>query len=285
MNAFYLTCIIVGNTSQSVLKKIYSKNNGRGVYFFNSLTSFSAMIFFIIAAIAINGGLDFELSVLPYSIAFAVSFALSAIGSLIAISCGSLSLTSLIIQYSMMVPAFYGILFLNDGVSVGLIFGIILLAVSLVLINKKVDGVVFSVKWIVSVLVAFCGNGMCSVVQKMQQLKFDGAYKDEFMIMAMLTVCVIACSLSIAKERKEIVSCARGGLHLGLICGVLNGIVNLSALILTGLMPLSLMFPLISSGGIITTYIVSRLVYKESLSRLQFVGFILGIASIVLMNL
>lgn len=285
MDVFYLTCIVIGITAQNVLKKIYSKNNGKGVYFFNALTSFSAMLFFVVSAIVIKGKLNWNLSILPYSIAFAISFALSAIFSLTAISCGSLSLTSLIIQYSLLLPTFYGLLFLNDNISIGLIPGIILLLISLILINKKSGGIMVSFKWIISIFVAFLGNGMCSVVQKIQQIKFNGAYKDEFMIIALLVVCVIVGFLSVIKERRGIIGYAKGGWYLGLVCGIMNGMVNLFVMILSGLMPLSLMFPMISSGGIITTYIVSKFIYKENLNKMQFIGFILGIGSIVLMNL
>lgn len=285
MNIFYLICIIIGITAQDVLKKVYSKNNGKGVYFFNALTSFSAMMFFVGSAIVIKGGLDWNLGVLPYSIAFAVSYALSSIFSLTAISCGSLSLTSLIIQYSLLLPTAYGLFFLNDNISVGLIPGIILLLISLMLINKKDGGIIFSFKWIISVFVAFLGNGMCSVFQKMQQVEFKGAYKDEFMIIALLIVCVISGLLCIVNERREISRYAKSGLHWGVLCGIMNGMVNLFVMILSGLMPVSLMFPLISSGGIVTTYIVSKFIYNENLNRVQFVGFILGIGSIILMNI
>lgn len=61
--------------------------------------------------------------------------------------------------------------------------------------------------------------------------------------------------------------------------------VNLFVMILTGLMPVSLMYPLISAGGIIVTYIVSKFFYKESLTKAQLIGFILGIGSVVLLNM
>lgn len=285
MNIFYLISIIIGITAQNVFKKIYSRNNENGVYFFNGLISFSAMIFFTISAILIKGGLKWNMNVLPYSIAFAVSYSLSAVSSLTAISVGSLSLTSLIVQYSLMIPTLYGLFFLNDNISIGLIPGIMLLLISLVLINKKGGEIVLSFKWIISVFIAFLGNGMCSVIQKMQQVRFDGGYKDEFMIIALIMVCVFVSTLSIIYERKNIGNCAKKGWYLGLGCGIMNGMVNLFVLILAGIMPVSLMFPLISAGGIVTTYIVSKFIYKEKLNRMQFVGFILGIGSIVLMNI
>ena len=50
-------------------------------------------------------------------------------------------------------------------------------------------------------------------------------------------------------------------------------------------MAASLMFPLISAGGIILTYIVSRFAYKEKLSLNQNIGVVLGVAAVIFLNL
>lgn len=126
---------------------------------------------------------------------------------------------------------------------------------------------------------------MCSVVQKMQQLAFNGAYKNEFMILALAIVVVVLTGFVIAKERKEIKTFAKVGWHLAAFCGVMNGIVNLFVMILSGRMPVSLMFPLISAGGIVITYLVSKFFYKEKLTQRQFIGFIIGIISVVFLNI
>ena len=286
MNIFYLTFIIIGLAVQNVIKKPYTdKTGGKGVYFFSAMTALAAMLFFVASAIIGKGNLNFDWGILPYAIGFAVSYAIGTIFSVVAVSCGSLSLTSLIIQYSLMIPTVYGIFVLNDPISSGLVLGIILLVISLILINKKDENIKFSLKWIVSVLLAFLGNGLCSVFQKMQQVEFDGQYKDEFMIIALFIVIAVIVFLMIIKEKEQIGLYVKNGWHFGLVCGIMNGMVNLFVMILSGLMPVSLMFPLISAGGIIVTYIVSKFFYKESLSNAQFVGFILGIGSVVLLNI
>ena len=50
-------------------------------------------------------------------------------------------------------------------------------------------------------------------------------------------------------------------------------------------MNVSVMFPLISAGGIIVTYIVSQWVYKEELSLKQKIGTVLGILAVVVLNI
>ena len=282
LNVIFLIAIILGVSGQNIVKKPYTqKMGGNGVYFFNAIISAAALLFFAVTATK----LDFDISFIPYSIGFAVSYAIATVFLVLAIAYGSLSLTSLFFSYSLMIPTLYGLVFLKDDISVVFILGLALLVVSLFLVNKNDKKAKFSFKWIICVILAFLGNGMCTVVQNMQQVAFDGAYKNEFMIVALAIVALVMSIMSLIKERKAMKVYAKAGWHWALICGLLNGMVNLFVMILSRSMPVSVMFPLISAGGLVVTYLVSRFVYKESLTKLQFVGFILGLAAVVFLNI
>ncbi len=282
MNAVLLISIILGVSAQNIIKKPYTqKSGGKGAFIFGTLSSFSAMLFFVVT----SGGFTWESGLIPYALGFALSYGTSTVFSVLATASGSLSLTALIVSFSLMIPTFYGLIFLKDPISVGLIPGLLLLAISLVLINKKSDSVKITRKWLIFVFLAFVGNGMCSTVQKMQQVAFDGAYKNEFMIIALASVVIGLLTASLITERKDIVRCAKCGWYFALGCGIMNGIVNLFVMILSARMPVSLMFPLVSAGGIVITYLVSRFIYKEMLTKTQLVGFVLGTASVVLLNI
>jgi multidrug transporter EmrE-like cation transporter len=69
------------------------------------------------------------------------------------------------------------------------------------------------------------------------------------------------------------------------LCGLANGLVNLFVMIASTIIPNSVMFPLISAGGIVLTWIISVFLYKEKLSMKQNIGLVLGIVSIVFLNL
>lgn len=282
LNIIFLIAIILGVSGQNIVKKPYTqKMGGSGVYFFNAILSAAALLFFAVTATK----LDFDLSFIPYSVGFAASYAIATVFLVLAIAYGSLSLTSLFFSYSLMIPTLYGLVFLKDDISVVFILGLALLVVSLFLANKNDKKAKFSFKWIICVILAFLGNGMCTVVQNMQQVAFDGAYKNEFMIVALAIVALVMSIMSLIKERKAMKVYAKAGWHWALICGLLNGMVNLFVMILSRSMPVSVMFPLISAGGLVVTYLVSRFVYKESLTKLQFVGFILGLAAVVFLNI
>ena len=282
LNALYLITIILGVAGQNIVKKPYVQKLGnKGVYFFGMAVSLAALLFFVFT----SDGLDFNLAVLPYSLGFAAAYCLAIALGVVAVKEGSLSLTSLITSYSLMMPTFYGLIFLNDPISFGLIPGLVLLVISLYFINKKDGESKFSPLWIVSVTVVFIGNGFCSIVQKMQQVAFDGAYKNEFMIFALGAVFLSMLVLFLVKERSYARLCVRSGAVLSLVCGLMNGIVNLFVMILSGLMPVSLMFPMISAGGIILVAAVSKFIYKERLTRLQWLGLAFGVGAVVFLNI
>ena len=283
MNAVLLFIIILASTMQSICKKSYNqKSNNKGTYTFSALTTLAAATFFVLSS---SGKLDFQIKLFPWSAGFAFAYGLATVFNLLAITCGSLALTSLVLSYSLILPTIFGILFLGEPVSPWLFAGILLLLLSLLFINLKTEKIKITLRWSVYVLISFIGNGFCSITQTLQQNKFNGSYKNEFMIIALLLVAITMIIMAFCTERKELSFCAQKGIVPGIICGAANGVVNLLVLILTTQMSVSVMFPVISAGSILGTAAISVLLYKESLSKNQILGVILGIGAIVLLSI
>jgi len=91
--------------------------------------------------------------------------------------------------------------------------------------------------------------------------------------------------MMLTQERKDMKAFVKLGTVKGIGCGIANGIVNLLVMVLLGTMPASVVFPLITGGSIVFTYVVSRTLFHEKLSKRQTIGFILGVISVVLLNL
>lgn len=282
MSLIYILVITFALAGQNIIKKPYmDKTGGRGVYFFTATVSFFAMMFFIM----LSGRLEFTMSMLPYSALFALCYCAATIFNVLAVANGSVSLTSLFISYSLMIPTFYGVFFLHDALSIGFVPGIALLIVSLFLINGKAKKNGISLKWIIQVSIAVVSNGMCAIVQKAYQMQFNDANTNEFMIIALFIVTLVMIIMIIIKEKKQIKSYAKQGGVLGMICGIMNGIVNLLILRASAQMSMSLLFPFISAGGIVTTYMASRFLYRERLAKTQLLGLIAGIFAVALLNI
>lgn len=282
MNSIYLIITLVFLLTQSVIRKLYSeKTHSAGVYTFNVFSGIGALLFFLLT---IRNPV-WDLRILPYAFVFAASYLSSGVFGLKAISVGSLSLTSLIVNCSLIVPTFYSLLFLGEKGSVFLYIGVAFLIIALVLVNKSSDSMPITGKWLLYVAIAFVGNGMCSLTQKLQQDAFNGAGKNELMIFALLFVIIGSAVLMFIHERKNIVTYAKVGSFNGLICGIANGIVNLLVMVMLGTMPASVVFPLITGGSIVLTHVISKVFFHEKLSKRQTLGFLFGIVSVILLNL
>lgn len=286
MEILCLCVIVICMSVQNVFSKLYTeKMQEKGVYTFSFLLTCAALIFFTVTAKDIS----FNKELLLYSMFFAVSYICAMVFVVAAMANGSLSITTLIVSYSLMIPTLYGLFALKDPVGKGFLPGIILLVISLLMMNIKKgesnQATKISLKWVVFVTLTFLGNGMCSVVQKMQQTAFAGSCKNEFMILSLAIAALILGVLSVAVEGKDMKVCIKRDAGLAAVSGFANGGVNLLVMVLSGMMPVSVMFPLISASSITLTYLVSRFCMHEKFTKLQNIGFVVGIISVVFLNI
>ena len=282
MEYLYLILTIFTISIQSITRKSYNiKTPGGGVFIFSAVSIFSAMIFFICSA---THPLNFSVAMIPYSLGFGISYGLTVIFSFLSIKEGPLSLTSLITSFSLIIPTVAGIVLFEEKAGIMLYIGLGLLLASLALINLKNEDCKITLKWLIYVGLTFFGNGICSTVQN-TYVRLGVGNKNEFMIIALAIACAMLIVLTLATERKKIALSLRRGVITMTVTGVANGVSNLFVILLSTMMSASLLFPLISAGGIVLTSLIAIFYYKEKLSVTQYVGMLLGIASIVFMNL
>lgn len=284
LNALLLLLIVAGLAAQDVTKKSYSKRCPDGALGFAALSTLAALLFFTLTGL---GSFSFSPAFLPYSAAFAAAYSLSVLFSLLAIREGPLSLSALLVSYSLLIPTFYGLIAWNEPFDALFGIGLLLLLISLLLIRKEGKGEEKRItpRWVLYITVAFVGNGACSTVQKAEQMRFDGLYKNEFMMVALAMSFAVLFVSALAKEGRTFLAHARKGALQYLLCGTANGAVNLVVLMLSLRMAASVMFPIISAGGILASSLLSVTVYKEKLSRTQWLGVLLGVFAIVALNL
>ncbi len=282
--------ILVAVPAQSVAVKLYQKRHGEhGELLLTAVIGLFAMLVFALPA-ALRDGFALSLSYLPYSLGFAVGYGMSFVFQILALSSGPMSLTVLIQSYSLLIPTFYGVLFLNERVGRSFAAGIALLVICLFLINyrKRTEGEAggrITLKWLIFVWLSFLGNGMCSTVQKVATVHLDESLHFEFMAAAMLLITVGFCIAGLIRERRTLRAFLRGGWCYGGACGLLNGGANLAVILLATRMPASLQYPLISAGSILFSLLFSVLLFKEKITKRQYAGIAIGILSIICLNL
>lgn len=284
MQYLVLVILIFTMTLASVFKQQYNDRCKGGTFFFNCIVALVAMAVFVV----FNRDWNYSVALLPYSAGFATAYASASIFALLAIRYGSFGKTSLIISFSLLIPTLYGLLFLDEALNATKIVGLVLLVISLVLTNYEKDSSRVTVRWVIFVILAFVGNGMCSTVQKMEQVAFpDGVGKDLFMIVALAisATVMLICALTLPAERAVIPNALKKGWLPALLGGIATGLTNYLATWLNPRLPASVLFPVLSAGGIVLSFLYSTLFLKERFGVRQTAGFAIGVVSIVLLNL
>lgn len=275
---------------QDVSKKCYScvdADKKMGIYTYYFVSVVVTMAVFIVN---LSGEIFFEPAMILYAVGFAICYFAAILFTLKAIEVGPLSLTSLIVSYSLLIPSLYGLIFLNEEISAIKIVGLVLLFISLFCVEsgksgEKVGNTV-NKKWYVYVALAFVGNGLCSTLQKAYQLHSGGRGKSEFMLIALCITVIAFLILRIihSDTEKGFLPTRTNGGWFGVVSGLCNGIVNWLIMVLSN-QPASVVYPSISAGSVVLTIITAKIFFKEKHSNIQNLSFIIGICSIVCLNI
>lgn len=281
MSAVLLSICIVSASLQSVFKKKLNKKCEGCEFSVSMIISLFALIYFIV----FSNGYIFDMRLIPYCIAFSVCYATAAATCVLALACGSLALTNMVLAYSCIIPLGYSIFALGEVLNIFQISGVILLGLSFLFTYYPGEKKKIELKWMVYAILLFASNGMCGAVQKMQKEAFGGAFDSSFMIISLIMVMVLLLVLAIIREGKRILIAFKYGFIQCSLSGICNGAANYFALLCLAVVPGSVYYPFNAAGGLVLTYIFSITIFKEKFNKNQIIGFILGILSMILINI
>ena len=126
---------------------------------------------------------------------------------------------------------------------------------------------------------------MFGVVQRMQQIRFDNSCTHEFMIISLGLSAVILLIIGLAKDGRELKYIVKNGILYASLAGLSNGAANLLALVVNTMIPLSIASPTSAGVKIILSFLLSKLIFKESFLKRQVAGIILGTLALVFLNI
>lgn len=223
----------------------------------------------------------FDMGVLPYALLFALCYTVTNIAIINAVKEGSVMLTSLFGQLSLILVSVWGFFFWGAPFTWTVGLGLVLTAVALwlCLYNGKESGRI-SLKWIAYIVLLVVGNAGCSIVQRTQQLHFDGKYGNFLMMIATGISALCCLVLYLRSDKRDTGAITRTSWYLPVLAGVLNAILNLFVILLAGttLSP-ALIYPVLAIGSLILISVLSLLVFKEKMRPWQWLGVVLGIAA------
>ena len=239
-------------------------------------------------------GFDFSFNPksLIYALLFAAFYAVAIFGLLKALETGPVSLTSLILQLSLIGVTAWGFFFWDVPFTWIVGVGISLVAVAIVLClavprKEGSDKKPITLRWLIYAAMAFFGNAACTIVQKTHQMDFEGNHGNMLMFFSMAMVTLMFFVLYLRSDKRDSREILKRSLLYPVLAGVCNVFLNLFIIILAGYpveVPPSLLYPVISIGGIILTSLFSAIFLKEKLYPWQWAGIAIGGVAIALLS-
>ena len=278
-----LISIVLGQI-EGVLVKRYNMKHNVGGFIFIGLVSLFASVFFVIMD---NDGLCFPRELWIYGIISGVMYCVASILTFVVLGCGPYALSMIILSYSLVFRIGYGLIFLDEPANVCTYLGIFAILVSMYLTRPKkgAQESKATLVWFVSILLSVICAGMFSVITKMQQLKFDNAYNNEYMIITVVFSAVVLIIAGVIKDRKRLPYIMKYGSIYALGAGLSNGAQNLMGMVVNNLLPLSIGTPLSSGLKIVVVFLISKVIFKERFLKRQLAGVLLSIVAMIVINL
>lgn len=294
MNYFILVVSALLATGKALLCKALGFG-GRSAKETIVLNCESFFVAFACSLIFVSNRIDELFSISSFSVMLSVFFGLLVAATQImqtkAMGSGPASMVTLIYSCGFLAPIFYGVFFWDESVSVIQWGGIILLIIALCLMLGEKEEKGTLAMWLPFASAAMLGSGINAIIQKTHQcsafakeLPFFLVYSMFFSAIFTAVVFLIFCEKKTDKPRlseKQLLKNILMSICLGICVGALN-FFNLE---LSGKLPSVIHFPVYNVGSMLFTSVISVAIYKDKPTKKQSIGFLIGIAAILVIGL
>jgi len=294
---FAVLCIAI----QFNLNKFYQKKFADGlkdILFFPLVSGIVNFALFILISLGIYGKLpDFSVFSFIMAISLAIVSTLSALVGILVMKYGKMSVYSVFMMLGgMILPYFYGLIFLDETISIARIAGVVILICALPCsaVDPKNKEKAVSVKsyYILCVFI-FILNGIVSILSKAHSVNISAIPAANFIVFTNIWGTVIngglyfifAPRFTQQKDREVSNEVNPNKFHAVLVItiyAVFSGVGFLLLLISAKTVPAVAMYPFITGGSIVLSTVLARIFYKEKIGRLATTGIIMSMAGTLL---
>ena len=298
MNPYVLIIICAFTLAgQAICFKIFSSEYRRGPasHFLHNIFFLSLVV---IVLILIEGGLRpaENPATYIYSLLFGIFWVISIMFFTLGMGMGPTGIVTLFFTFGLIVPIIVDLTVLGTPIRLFQVVGLILLLLSFYLGNRPLAGEdkTMSIRFIIVCVLSFVFNGLIMATAKLHQGTMPGIDVDAFLIYGfILTVLIsLVCFVffHIKQTRKEKISYSymfKSPKYYIVVAGssLTTALGNLLMVIIAGLVPAAIQFPLVSGGTTIITAVLSILLFQEKLTKRMAIVFIIGIAALAIINL
>lgn len=272
---------------ETVIVKKYGQKHQVGGMFFNAVICLFSMVFFVVTD---KDGLNFPKEIWAYGIISCGMFAAGFYYMYAALKTGSYALTKLLSSFSGIITISYGMFILKEPANWLTYVALFLVFLSVFMMNYgKKDAQdtkkSFSVRWLLYVIVTLAANGFIGIIRRAQQIRFDAACDNEFMIISLGGAFVALTLFGLFMERERLGYIVKHGTLYGAIAGAFNGATNFTTLLVLLYLPISVSTPISTGAGVVLSFAISILFYKEKFTKMQFSSAIIGMIALVLLKI
>ena len=301
MTYFLIFISVLAFTSNGFAIRLFQtrfKNSERRLPLFQSL-------YCLISTLCFWGAGSFALpriETLIYGVIFGVLFCTASAMGAKAMAIGSMALSSVIMNMSLLLPILYSVIFLSEKLTVLHMIGFLLFCASVIFSaqsggeSKKAN-----LLWLITVFVGLLANGGTAIIQKNFIMEYPNAQDSVFLGVAYLTASICFIVKFIIFKNKHTVeaqgaSSAKATRKIALLSvatffavAMLAGIGSFFGNLLLGKLSVkvvaAILYPCINGGIAVMTPLVSFVIFKEKPSAKKLLSILFGCIAIVVLNL
>jgi drug/metabolite transporter (DMT)-like permease len=285
----YLISSVLFVASTNIIGSFYNRRNAgkRGVApLYNLLLLLTVFTFWTVLFLTDK---SYDIAVLPYALLFALCYTMAMVGSINALKTGSVMLTSLFGQLSLIGASVWGFFFWDETFTTLTGVGLLLTVVALWLClygGRSDKRVKLNLSWIGYVLLVFLGNAGCTIVQRTEQIDFEGQYGTFMMMTATGVSLVVFLIMYLTGDRRDARDIARRSWFLPMLAGLSNAMLNFFVILMasTPLSP-SLIYPVLAVGSLSIVTMATLFLFKDKMRWWQWCGVALGAVATGILSL
>lgn len=254
-------------------------------------------MFFASVAVALAVALPLSAptaTIIGMSSVHSISYAAFQIIYSVALTCGPVSLTVLIINFSVLIPTALSVVALGDKLYFTQMIGIAFLIISMVLsCNKTEDEQKATKKWLFLTITCLLTNGVGSCVQKIfyetKTAKLipnsDNTYLVCLYVFSAIVSCIVyAFVANTGKKEKSTFWFSKNVLFYSIAVGVIIAVFQKMYMMGNKCIPGTFMFPTYYGLQSLGMSLIGIVFFKDRLTVKQKIGILFGIACIAMMN-
>lgn len=272
---------ILSASLYSILLHNYPADEKENIY---KLNFFSSLVWILLLFFANGCTVHLNTATVLWGVAYGTVQALFILFKAKAMHTGSVSVTTLIGNSSLLVSIVFSSIVWGETISFWDICGLGLLLLGIVLSTYKKSTAAYNKKWKYYAVAFFLLAAGVGILFKAYGKAVNGDHTGDMMLVSAAVMAVFyLCTFATGKEHTLPFAKKKFFLY-ALGAGVLSCLYNRLNITLSAALDAVIFFPAFNGGVVVASGLLSSLIYKERFSKRQIAGFILGVWAICMIG-